>query len=129
VVQVGQTEGIEGEAGTCGNGRRARTRQVSVSTDFTYIVGLDDPEVALRHLTDFVPVTTTFPRFQVYQSHSSLMDVFVADGARDIEFYVHMRCELEELFGPTGLRPQSWENYRPLWYFTFAGEPLTGARI
>lgn len=106
-----------------------RAKATGVSTDFTYIVGLDDPEVALRHLTDFVPVTTTFPRFQVYQSHSSLMDMFVADGARDIEFYLHMRRELEELFGPTGLRPQSWENYRPLWYFTFAGEPLTGARI
>jgi hypothetical protein len=101
----------------------------NITTDFTYIVGIDPPDVAVRHLADFVPVTTTFPRFQVYQSHNSLMDVFVADGARDIEFYLHMRREIEELFGPTGLRPRSWENYRPLWYFTFADEPLCGERI
>lgn len=100
-----------------------------ITTDFTYIVGLDPAEVAVRHLADLVPVTTTFPRFQVYQAHNPLMDVFLADGARDIEFYLHMRREIEDLFGPTGLRPQPWENYRPLWYFSFADEPLTGTRI
>ncbi|MDA8369061.1 MAG: radical SAM protein [Nocardiopsaceae bacterium] len=101
----------------------------SIMTDFTYIVGLDSPEVALQHLADFVPVTTTFPRFQIYQSHNNLMDLFIADGARDIDFYLYMRREIEDLFGPTGLRPKPWENYRPLWYFTFADEPLRGERI
>jgi hypothetical protein len=100
-----------------------------ISTDFTYIVGLDPAEVAIKQLAEFIPVTTTFPRFQVYQAHNNLMDVFLADGARTIEFYLHMRREIEELFGPTGLRPQPWENYRPLWYFSFADEPLTGTRI
>jgi hypothetical protein len=100
-----------------------------IVTDFTYIVGLDSPEVAVQHLERFVPVTTTFPRFQVYQSHNDLMDVFVARGGRRIEFYLHMRKEIEQLFAPTGLRPRSWENYRPLWYFTFADEPLSGTRV
>jgi hypothetical protein len=100
-----------------------------ICTDFTYIVGLDPLDAAARHLAEFVEVTTTFPRFQVYQSHTPMMDVFLADGARDIEFYLAARREIEELFGPTGLRPQPWENYRPLWYFSFAGESLTGARI
>lgn len=98
-------------------------------TDFTYIIGLDPIDVAARHLTEFVEVTTTFPRFQVYQSHTPMMDMFLADGARDIEFYLAARRCIEELFGPTGLRPQPWENYRPLWYFSFADEPLTGTRI
>lgn len=104
-------------------------KQRGVTTDFTHIVGLDPPEVALRHLTALARVTTTFPRLQVYQSHNPFMDVFLADGARDIEFYLRMRKQIEELFGPTGLRPRSWENYRPLWYLTFADEPLTGTRI
>lgn len=107
-----------------------RAAAAGITTDFTYIVGLDEPELALRQLAEFVPVTTTFPRFQVYQSHTSLMDMFAADGARNIEFYLRMRREIEELFGPSGLRPQSWENYRPLWYFSFADEPLaTSVRI
>jgi hypothetical protein len=100
-----------------------------ITTDFTYIVGMDAADTALHHLPRFVPVTTTFPRFQVYQSHNALMDVFVGPGARDIEFYLHMRRGIEALFGPTGLRPRPWENYRPLWYFTFADEEITGERI
>jgi hypothetical protein len=100
-----------------------------ITTDFTYIVGLDPPDVATSYLAEFVPVTTTFPRFQIYQSHNNLMDIYIADGARDMEFYLHMRREIEELFGATGLRPQPWENYRPLWYFSFADEPLHGVRI
>ena len=100
-----------------------------VKTDFTYIVGLDSPDTAAHHLAELMPVTTTFPRFQVYQSHNSLMDRFVADGARDIGFYLDMRRRIEELYGPTSLRPRSWENYRPLWYFSFADEPLSGERI
>ncbi|MGH9038007.1 MAG: radical SAM protein [Acidimicrobiia bacterium] len=107
----------------------ARAKDRGITGDFTYIVGLDPPAVALERLASFVPVTTAFPKFQVYQSHNLLMDVFLADGAREIEFYLHMRGEIERLFRPTGLRPQSWENYRPLWYFTFAGEPLSGVRI
>ncbi len=97
--------------------------------DFTYIVGLDSADVALDHLESFVPVTTTFPRFQVFQPHNTFMDVFVADGARDIEFYLYMRQGIERLFGPTGLRPQSWENYRPLWYYTFGNEELHSVRV
>jgi hypothetical protein len=100
-----------------------------IITDFTCIVGLDPPEVAVGHLAQLVPVTTTFPRFQVYQPHNDLMDVFAADGAREIEFYLRMRREIERLFTSTGLRPRSWENYRPLWYFSFADEPLSGTRI
>jgi len=100
-----------------------------ITTDFTYIVGMDSADVALQYLPWFVPVATTFPRFQVYQAHNPLMDVFVAAGADDIEFYLHMRQRIEMLFQPTGLRPRPWENYRPLWYFTFADEEITGERI
>lgn len=104
-------------------------RDRGITTDFTYIVGLDEADIAMRYLSEFLPVTTTFPRFQVYQSHNNLMDVFVVNEARDIEFYLHMRREIEDLFGPSGLRPEPWENYRPLWYFTFADEQLSGERI
>ncbi|MFD6398986.1 radical SAM protein [Nocardia sp. NPDC060249] len=98
-------------------------------TDFTYIVGLDPLDVMERWLREFVPVCTEFPNFQVFQAHTALMDVYVADGARDIEYYLAARRTIEELFGPTGLRPLPWENYRPLWYLSFADEPLVGERI
>jgi hypothetical protein len=47
-----------------------------------------------------------------------------AHGASRLDFYLRARGVIEELMGPTGLRPAAWECYRPLWYFTFAGEPL-----
>jgi hypothetical protein len=104
-------------------------KQRSITTDFTYIVGLDDIDVAERHLAEFVPVTTTFPRFQVYQAHNTFMNIYRTPSADRIEFFLDMRRRVERLFGPLGLRPQWWQNYRSLWCFTFAGEELPGPRI
>ncbi|KOU43634.1 hypothetical protein ADK54_17400 [Streptomyces sp. WM6378] len=106
-----------------------RAKQRGLTTDFTYIVGLDPLDDAVEHLKTFVPVTTTFPRFQTYQAHNPFMDVYRTPGSATIEWHLAMRRSLEELFGPTGLRPQWWQNYRSPWCFTFAGEELTGAKI
>lgn len=106
-----------------------RAGRRGLTTDFTYIVGLDPIEDAVAHLADFVPVTTAFPRFQTYQAHNAFMDVYRAPGSETIEWHLTMRRRLEELFGPTGLRPQWWQNYRSPWCFTFAGEELTGAKV
>lgn len=106
-----------------------RAGSAGIDTDFTYIVGLDPAAEAMAGIRRLAPFTSTFPRLQVYQAHTSLMDVYLADGARGIAYYLRMRRELEEVFGPTGMRPQPWENYRSLWYFSFGDEPLTGARI
>jgi hypothetical protein len=97
--------------------------------DYTYIVGLDSADPALHQLAAFVPVTTTFPRFQVFQPHTGFMELFIADGARHIEYYLYMRRGIERLFASTDLRPKSFENYRPLWYYTFADEELHSPRI
>jgi hypothetical protein len=104
-------------------------KQRGITTDFTYIVGLDDPDVAEKHLANFVPVTTAFPRFQVYQAHNPFMDVYRAVSSDRIEFYLDMRGRIERLFAASGLRPRWWQNYRSLWCFTFAGEALPGPRI
>ncbi|MGV9839130.1 radical SAM protein [Nocardia niigatensis] len=104
-------------------------RNLGITTDFTYIVGLDPADTAATRLADFVPVCSAFPKFQVFQPHNTSNERFIADGAHDIEYYLWMRREIERLFGPTNLRPRPWENYRPLWYFTFADEQLSGPRI
>lgn len=107
--------------------RAARER--GVLADYTYIIGLDPQDLAYHYLSRYAPLTTTFPRFQVFQPHSNFMDRYVTPGAERIEYYLSMRRMIEDLFQDTGLRPQSWENYRPLWYFSFAGEPLQSVRI
>jgi hypothetical protein len=100
-----------------------------ILVDYTYIVGLDPQDLAHHHLSRYAPLTTTFPRFQIFQPHSAFMDRYVTPGAGRMEYYLSMRRMIEELFNETGLRPKSWENYRPLWYFSFAGEPLHSVRI
>jgi hypothetical protein len=106
-----------------------RAKAVGLMTDFTYIVGLDPYADAARGLERLAEHSTTFPRVQVYQAHTSLMDVYLQPEARQIGYYLKLRKWLEKLFGPSGLRPKPWENYRSLWYFQFGREPLVGARI
>jgi hypothetical protein len=103
-------------------------KEVGHDTDFTYIVGLDNPDVAFERFHALLPYLTRFPNFQVYQPHSGVMDTFCTQGADNLEFYLHFRQRLEALFLKTELRPLSWENYRPLWYFEFAGEPMSCIR-
>lgn len=101
-----------------------RAQAAGLDTSYTYIVGLD-PMIELRvGIFELSQYVNEFPNFQVYQAHNSIMAGLRIPGADDIEFYLQARSEIEKIMGPTDLRPQAWEGYRPLWYFTFANEPL-----
>ncbi len=97
--------------------------------DFTYIIGLDSLDIIRTKLPALVAEVTTFPRFQVFQPHNEFMETFATPEARSLEYYLKAREFIEELFRETQLRPRSWENYRPLWYFSFGDEQLAGTRI
>lgn len=107
--------------------RRAKRR--GFETDFTYIVGLDDFESCVDGLRRLSPFVTSFPRLQVYQAHNAFMDAFRTKEAGNIEYYLRIRKKAEAIFKDTGIRPQSYQNYRPLWYFAFADEGMFGPRI
>jgi hypothetical protein len=102
-------------------------KYAGLDTSYTYIVGLDDRDAMRRGIASLTPHLTEFPNFQVYQAHNSIMAGLRVAEADGLEFYLRSRVLIEELVGPTGLRPAAWECYRPLWYFEFAGEPLVGA--
>lgn len=103
-----------------------RAQHHGLGTSFTYIVGLDSMKEMRAGVAALATHVTEFPNFQVYQAHNSIMAGLRAPGATQLDFYLQARAEVEQIFGPTGLRPVAWECYRPLWYFTFAGEPLVG---
>ena len=105
-----------------------RARKSGHDTGFMYIVGLDTMDDAIRQIAALLPHLSCFPNFQVYQPHNDFMRSFAASGATSIDYYLDFRRRLEELFVTTPLRPLSWENYRPPWYFQFASEPLGGIR-
>jgi hypothetical protein len=104
-----------------------RARCAGLDTSFTYIVGLDPLEELRTGVAALAEHVTEFPNFQVYQAHNSIMAGLRAPGADELEFYLRARAEIEQITGGSGLRPIAWECYRPLWYFTFAGERLVGA--
>ncbi|SFC61937.1 hypothetical protein [Streptomyces aidingensis] len=97
------------------------------STSFTYIAGLDELEALRDGMASLAPYVTEFPNIQVYQAHNPIMGGLRAPGAHGLEYYLQVRKIVEEVMAPSGLRPAAWECYRPLWYFTFADEPLAGA--
>jgi hypothetical protein len=104
-----------------------RARHAGLDTSFTYIVGLDPLEELRAGVARLTEHVTEFPNFQVYQAHNSIMAGLRTAAADELEFYLRARSEIERIIGASGLRPVAWECYRPLWYFTFAGERLVGA--
>ena len=102
-------------------------RDAGLGTSFTYIVGLDDLDALRSGVEALAPYTSEFPNFQVYQAHNQIMAGLRTAGAERLEFYLQARAVIEDLMGATGLRPAAWEGYRPLWYFSFADEPLVAA--
>jgi len=106
-----------------------RARRAGLDTSFNYVVGLDALEPVREHVRRLAPHVSVFPNFQVFQAHNRFMETLRTPTGGDLEFYLLARRELERIFAPLDLRPESWRNYRPLWYFEYAGTPLTGLRI
>ncbi|MGW5359493.1 hypothetical protein [Actinopolymorpha pittospori] len=104
----------------------ARARAAGLETSFTYVAGLDPYAEMRDFLLALLPHATVFPSVQIYQSHTTLMDLLRSEEAGELGYYLRIRRELERAAAPMGLVPERWRCYRPLWYSTYAGRPLTG---
>jgi hypothetical protein len=102
---------------------------LGIIADFTYVAGLDPLPDAVSGLERLAARCSTFPRIQVFQAHNDYMRRAQESTAAGVDYYLELRNEVEDAFGSRGLRPVSWENYRPLWYTEFAGAPVTGPRV
>jgi hypothetical protein len=103
--------------------------ELGILGDFTYVAGLDSFEDAVNGLRQLAPHVTTFPRIQIFQAHNDYMRRTRTPEAESVDFYLNLRNTIEADFSTRSLAPLSWENYRPLWYSTFAGKPVQGPRI
>ncbi|MFP5274547.1 radical SAM protein [Coleofasciculus sp.] len=101
-----------------------RAREADVDTGVMLVVGLDPLSEATNWLSEAVPYLTDFPNLQIFQSHSPYMNLFRTKGAEALEFFLTARHNFESILLPTSLRPQRWQNYRPLWYYKFGSEEL-----
>ncbi|MFJ5721035.1 hypothetical protein [Streptomyces sp. NPDC093149] len=102
----------------------ARARAAGLDTSYTYIVGLDPMEALVRGVNALARMVNAFPNYQVFQAHTVMMQCMRTPGAESLEYYLQARTAIERAMAPTGLKPVGWECYRPLWYFTYAGEDL-----
>jgi hypothetical protein len=102
---------------------------LGIICDFTYVAGLDPLDVSIAGLKKLSQHVTTFPRIQVYQAHNDYMRRYRNSEAESLDYYVKLRKEMEQPFAERGLRPKSWENYRPLWYTSFPQYGVEGPRI
>ena len=104
-------------------------RGADVDVDFTYVVGLDSLDTAITGTRTLLDHCTVFPKLQVYQAHNAFMRHASHPDARHLGYLFAYRRAIDEVAGEIRLRPESWENYRPLWYTQFGDEPLRCPRI
>jgi len=93
-------------------------------TNILYVLGLDPLETVEREFRKLSGVMTEFPTINLMQNYLPGQERLRDPSAKMIDYYLLARRRLEKVFLPTSLRPNLWENYRPLWYTTFAGEPI-----
>jgi hypothetical protein len=97
--------------------------------DFTYVIGLDPMEATINGIRLLASHCGTFPRIQVFQAHNEYMRSSRDPSAADLEYFLSARNAIEGDFSARGLAPVSWENYRPLWYSSYCGNPVSGPRV
>ena len=99
------------------------------NTNILYILGLDSIGDVINGIRELKPYLTHFPIINVFQNYLPEQEALRIPEARQIEYYLEARKQIEKIFIKSNLRPRLWENYRGLWYFRFADKELKGVKI
>lgn len=100
-----------------------------IDATILYILGLDPLEVVIEKFKELLPYMTRFPIINLFQSYLPIQKSLKVSEAKNIEYYLKARKNLEEIFATVSFRPRPWENYRGLWYLKFADEKINDIRI
>lgn len=106
----------------------SKAKEMGFSSNFLYILGLDRLETFKKNYAELKPCINRFPVVQVMQNYSSDQEDLRCEEGKTIEYYIEARKYLEDLFKDTEMRPRAWENYRCLFYETFADEVCTSMK-
>jgi hypothetical protein len=96
-----------------------------ITTTFAYIAGIDDLASLEQGFAQLKESVSRFPVVNIYQVQTPGQIDAMDPEAKKLEYYAHARKLIEGVMGDTKLMPHPWENFRPLWYETFAGKPLS----
>lgn len=103
-------------------------KRLGFIVSFLYILGLEDLQVFEKHTRELAPYLTKFPDVQIYQDYTCEQENYRCEDAKDFRYYLEARKILENIFGDSVLKPESWENYRSLFYTTYKGKKHDGVR-
>ncbi len=99
------------------------------NTSILYILGLESSKIVLKNFQDFLPYLTRFPIINLLQSYLLEHESLRCPEAKNIEYYLQIRKELEKMYSGSNLKLRPWENYRSLWYLTFDNKKINDIRI
>lgn len=111
---------------TLGDARRTMEEAASlgIKTTYAYIAGIDNLQSLEEGARFLVGVLNKFPIINIYQVQTPGQIQIMDPEAKNLEYYLKARKIFEEVFRGIDLKPNKWENYRPLWYDYFADQPL-----
>ena len=98
-------------------------------TNYLYIVGLDKLRVFEEGVDGLKPYINRMPIFQIMQNYYPEHELERELEARSFDYYLKARQIIEAVFSSTQYKPQSWENYRGLFYTKYKGEEYKCIRI
>ena len=99
-------------------------KSYGIGTTFAYVAGVDGLADVINNFEYFSNVCTRFPIVNIFQIQTALQAQALNEEAKNLEYYVQARVEIEKIFKEIDCRPRRWENYRPLWYREFGNEQL-----
>ena len=98
-------------------------------TNIIYVLGIDNIDIIEKNMQYFSGVMTEMPLINIFQPHIDEHYKLLAESALELEYYLKIRKKMEKIFKKLNKYPQSWECYRPLWYFKYGEDELKCIRI
>ena len=106
-----------------------RANKYGFDATFLYILGLEDLNIFEENLKLLAPHVNKFPIVQIFQDYHKDQENYRVEEAKNIDYYLEARKILEDTFADTDLKPESWENYRSLYYTKFKGKKHNSIKI
>lgn len=106
-----------------------KSKNHGFSTNYLYIVGLDELEIMKDGIAKLAPYINRMPIYQIMQNYVEEHENQRVDAAKKLEYYLEARKIIENQYKNTDLKPRSWENYRSLFYSTYQEQPYNCIRI
>lgn len=103
--------------------------ELGFETSFLYILGLENLEIFEKYMKYMKESINKFPIVQIYQNYTVEQEKYRISGAKKLDYYLKARKILEEIYYEDKFTPESWENYRSLYYTEFKGKEYKKVRI